>query len=406
MLQPTRTLIIEDDPDYEGLLRSVLREGFDVMSTSTLAGGLTRLEHATADVILLDLNLPDSAGYATFLRVCDVAGKAAIIVLTGENEEQLAVKALEDGAQEYLVKNTIQPEMLPRYVRMALGRQSRSGMPRRPGKAGLVLGFIGSKGGVGTSTVAVNFAALLAHSGSEATLVELRGGPGASSLYMQTQPTHDLSWLLESPGEAITATRLQQCACEPVLGLRLISPRASTRTSRAVGAEQARDVIAAARRLGTHVVLDLPSYVDEGTAAALGACDSVCLVVDREPSSVHCALAVLHQIGAVNTRGAGVSLVEVERTRLDDRFPPSDLRRLLQSEPLVTIRPAAAAIGVSHSARIPLVSLYPKDPFSLSICELAARLLTPVMQWECAEPYRQAANSKSYWRVIPETAYS
>jgi MinD-like ATPase involved in chromosome partitioning or flagellar assembly/CheY-like chemotaxis protein len=405
MVQPTRALIIEDDPDYESLLRSVLSGGFDVMSAPTLAGGLTRLQQFRFDVILLDLNLPDSAGYSTFLRVSEAAGGSAVIVLTTTDEDQLAIKAVEDGAQDYLVKSTIEPGLLPRYIHMALGRQSRAGSPRRPA-AGLVLGFLGSKGGVGTSTVAVNLAALLAQSGADTTFVELGGGPGATSLYLQTQPAHDLSWLLERPADEITAAGLRQCTFEPVLGLRMISTLSSPWTSRAIGADYVRAIASSARRLGTHVVLDFPAGVDEGIAAAVATCDALCMVVDREPAAVQGAAAVLRRIGLANARSIGVSIIAVDRTRLEDRFPPAEFRRQLAQDPLVAIQPAAAAICVSHSARIPLVSLYPEDAFSLSIRELAERLLAPSLQGVWAEPYRKPSNAASYWRTIPETTYS
>jgi MinD-like ATPase involved in chromosome partitioning or flagellar assembly len=212
--------------------------------------------------------------------------------------------------------------------------------------------------------------------------------------------------LTDTPAAEITPAGLQQCACEPVLGLRLIRTHSAPRASRPLGADYAVAVTSAARRIGTHLVLDLPARLDEGGAAALQLCNAICMVVDREPGAVHCAVEMLRQIRSLESPIADVNIVEVDRTRLEGRFTAADFRSRLQREPLVTLRPAAASICVSHSAGIPLVSLYPEDPFSLGIRELTEKLLAPFArgaQW--AEPFQRMSSSKSYWRTIPETTY-
>ena len=153
-----RVLLIEDDPDYEQLISAVLAacgDKFEVKSASALAAGLALIgAEYLPDLILVDLNLPDSSGYETFLRVRERAPEIPIIVLTGLDDDHLAIRAVEDGAQDYLVKNMIQPKLIARSVNMALSRQKRRVPPKADASLvpGAVLSFIGSKGGVGTST--------------------------------------------------------------------------------------------------------------------------------------------------------------------------------------------------------------------------------------------------------------
>src|SRR6476661_3046015 len=128
MLNAKRILIIEDDEDYKRLVSAVLArsgESFEVKTARTLAEGLVWLQTFYAEIILVDLNLPDSAGYETFLRLQAQAGDVPIVVLTGLDDDSTAVQAIKDGAQDYLVKSLIQPKLILRSMNMIFERLSR-----------------------------------------------------------------------------------------------------------------------------------------------------------------------------------------------------------------------------------------------------------------------------------------
>src|SRR5437879_1113687 len=74
------------------------------------------------DLVLLDLSLPDSRGLATFMRVEALAGEAAIVVLTGLDDDKLALEAVRSGAQDYLVKWQMGSRTLSRVLRYAIER--------------------------------------------------------------------------------------------------------------------------------------------------------------------------------------------------------------------------------------------------------------------------------------------
>jgi DNA-binding response OmpR family regulator len=212
-----RVLLIEDDQDYTQLISAVLAacgDMFEVKQASGLAAGLALIAQYMPELVLVDLNLSDSSGYDTFLRVRERAAGIPIVVLTGLDDDQVAIRAVEDGAQDYLVKSLIRPKDIVRCIHMALSRQKRQapGKDRRSAVSGTVLGFIGSKGGVGTSTTAVNVAALLAQNGFETIVIELQQGrPGTLSLYAPAEPPRGLNSLLKKPADTITPSDLQDC---------------------------------------------------------------------------------------------------------------------------------------------------------------------------------------------------
>jgi DNA-binding response OmpR family regulator len=103
-----RVLMVEDNPADVGLISEMLSEvrgaTFDVTHAERLATALRRLDEEQPDAVLLDLSLPDSDGLETFLSVRKHApASLPIVVLTGLNDLGTAAKAVEEGAQAYLV---------------------------------------------------------------------------------------------------------------------------------------------------------------------------------------------------------------------------------------------------------------------------------------------------------------
>ena len=129
-----RVLLIEDNAGDARLIREMLteaksgslsagRQAFDLECADRLQAGLERLAKGGIDVLLLDLGLPDSQGLDTLARVQAQAPQVPIVVLTGLDDEALAVKAVREGAQDYLVKGQVDSDPLVRSIRYAIERK-------------------------------------------------------------------------------------------------------------------------------------------------------------------------------------------------------------------------------------------------------------------------------------------
>jgi diguanylate cyclase (GGDEF)-like protein len=120
-------LLIEDNPGDARLIREMLfeEEGtpFDLLSVDRLSRGLEALSKQPAALVLLDLSLPDSRGLETFSKVYAHSPKVPIIVLSGNDDETLALYAVKSGAQDYLVKGRIDRELLLRAMQYAIERK-------------------------------------------------------------------------------------------------------------------------------------------------------------------------------------------------------------------------------------------------------------------------------------------
>ena len=122
-----RVLLVEDEPVYAGLLQEILAAGpspgFDLTHAGRLSDALAVLASRTFDVVLLDLTLPDRQGLASYAEMHTRSPAMPIIVLTGVDDETLALQAVREGAQDYLVKGHVEGKMLPRVIRYAIERK-------------------------------------------------------------------------------------------------------------------------------------------------------------------------------------------------------------------------------------------------------------------------------------------
>ncbi|MBI3330001.1 MAG: response regulator, partial [Nitrospinae bacterium] len=124
--EPITVLLIEDNPGDARLLREMVvgvrGAQFELEWADRLSAGLEGLARGGIDVVLLDLSLPDSQGVDTIVRVQAQAPGVPIVVLTSLDDESLTLKALQEGAQDYLVKGSMDSKSLLRSLRYAIER--------------------------------------------------------------------------------------------------------------------------------------------------------------------------------------------------------------------------------------------------------------------------------------------
>lgn len=123
----TKVLLVEDNPADVRLLREALSEitdsRFEITHCETLAQACESLAKNTPDIILSDLGLPDSQGLETVRHIHSEAPGVPVVVLTSLNDESFGSQALQEGAQDYLVKGQIGARLLWRALRYSMERQ-------------------------------------------------------------------------------------------------------------------------------------------------------------------------------------------------------------------------------------------------------------------------------------------
>jgi len=124
-------LLIEDNLTDTALIREMLKEvrkpRFKLHNTRRLEDGLNYIEKNGADVLLLDLNLPDSFGFDTFLKAKERVPQSPIVILSAFDDEDVAINAVKGEAQDYLIKGKVDSSLLSRSISYAIERKAIEG---------------------------------------------------------------------------------------------------------------------------------------------------------------------------------------------------------------------------------------------------------------------------------------
>ncbi len=128
-------LLVEDNPDDARLIGTLLegcRNPHDqLVPVDTLAAGAAQLRAGGIDAVLLDLKLPDGSGVECVSAIRSAASEVPIVVLTGTDDERLALSCLAAGAQDYLSKQEMQTQNLQRALRYAVARTREASARKR-----------------------------------------------------------------------------------------------------------------------------------------------------------------------------------------------------------------------------------------------------------------------------------
>ncbi len=124
---PTKILLIEDNPADARLVRELLADVgeslYDLVDVGLLADGIRHLRDNRCDIVLLDLSLPDGTGVEMFARLQDAVPEVPIVLLTGLDDDQVGLDAMRAGAQDVLIKGSLDGPLLARALRHAIERK-------------------------------------------------------------------------------------------------------------------------------------------------------------------------------------------------------------------------------------------------------------------------------------------
>lgn len=124
---PIKVLLIDDDPSQGRVIHTLLTtacsQRYELEFAKNLPDGLARLAEGKAEIVLLNLGLPESSGMETFARLHGEFPDVPVVVLTALEDDQLGLELVQAGAQDYLVKGKVSGLLLSRTVRYAIERK-------------------------------------------------------------------------------------------------------------------------------------------------------------------------------------------------------------------------------------------------------------------------------------------
>ena len=362
------TLILLVDESSAGIdsMRRVLADRthhFRVQRVADVPTALARILGGGVDVVLL--NLPASASTESerlqpFLDFRKqnraVPMLIPIVVLCGAADQSLAEAAVREGAADYLIRETYDADLL-RVLRSVAAKTAapptRSNSTAVTGRGGRVLVFMGSKGGAGTTTVALNVAAALAEN-HRVILADFH--PEAGSLAPYFQPHHSVLGL----GDLLRAeSDLETCLwpSKNLPGLRVLFGSRDLTVPLDLTPASVRSTLADLSGAADYVVIDAPISLAAANRALIEDAALLTLVVERDSLAVEAARLLLRAIDSWKAGRVSLAAVLVNRAALVYPLPLADIELQLAIPLLALIPPAADLCAAAQQAHSPLLSL-------------------------------------------------
>lgn len=291
MSKQNKILIVDDDLDLLQMMGLVLsRAGFQVLKADDGLTGLQIALDTMPDLVISDVMMPNMDGMEMCrrLRSQPQTRHIPLILLSALGDTDNVLKGFQMGADDYVSK-PVNPKELVARVTAVLNRASIT----RP-MAAHSISFVGAKGGVGTTTVAMNVAARLAQLEHTVVYVELQPfGGGLRYLLRFREAMVDYSALLTIDPARIKRPEVERCLLPHSSGMQvMLSPIISDRTLTPEHVEAVFDVLS----LYAHfIIFDIPAQPDAAMRRAMALSDQVLLVTEAEEFSTASAAAQLRR---------------------------------------------------------------------------------------------------------------
>lgn len=355
-------LIVDDDPELLRLIGLALkRVGYKPIAARTAEDALEKVHTQTPDLIILDVMLPGVSGIELCrkLRSQSSSTTLPIIMLSARTQVEDKIEGLEAGADDYLTKPISPKEMVAR-VASQLQRVERLRGAASAGR-GKVIGFLGAKGGVGTTTMALNLAFALALKEQSVVVAEFRSHFGTFSVQLGHKPAETLQGLVaEGSGPLDKRTIRAHLITDPI-GVEVLYGPNDSDALLAIEAEQAEQIVDGLAELADIVLVDFAGDFSPGTEAALRRCDRVVLVTRPEEDSLTAGRKVLDLIDSWGIRRGVVNAIVVNHVPLAMGLNVDQAQEELDCQIIGVIPPAADACALVHKRGRPLLVTQPDN---------------------------------------------
>jgi pilus assembly protein CpaE len=377
MRQP-KILIVDDDENNRTLLSDTLAgEHYTLLEAVNGNDALKVAEKEMPDLILLDIIMPGLDGITVIrkLKEEEKTRHIPIIVVSALNLDTQVTICLDEGAIDHISKPFSNIVVRAR-VRAALRTQSPDGETTlHIEQRGKVLGFIGAKGGVGTTTVAVNVALALVKLGHSVVLAELSSYSGTVAPQLGVDPASNLGTLLDckDPDE-INRLMLGKCLSNHKTGLRLLLAPHNMEEPRDITSEQSEHIVKELSGIADYTLIDFPFHPSTATKTALQHCNFVVLMLELEVACLAATQSMLQRLQSWGITGNSVGAVIVKHAAVNSSISLSQIRSSLNCKIIGMIPPDPDLCVLALNTGSPGIISQPESNFAVALLDLATRL--------------------------------
>jgi pilus assembly protein CpaE len=322
-------MILSQDDAFHTKVGALLRSGAEPTAVVNEGPGSRK-----ADLFIIDARFDTADAMARVESLRAGAANAGVFVVASEPNPDLILQSMRAGANEFF---TFPPpeESFYEAMRRTAARRTATGQ----GQAAATTVFFGSKGGAGTTTLAVNYAVELARlSGERTIIVDLKPGLGEVGLFLGVRSRYTLVDALDNMNR-LDAEFLRELVAKHKSGLEILAGSDNFDRPNAADGPALEDILRHLREEYTYVVIDAGSQITTGAVASMYTAETIGLVANPDVASVRNAQRVLDRIRQM---GASADRVRLLLNRAAEPFP---------------IPPAQIEAAVGH----PIDHMFPSD---------------------------------------------
>jgi pilus assembly protein CpaE len=376
----SKILVIDDEMQTVKLVGMLLqRRGYEIVAATLGSQGLEKARAERPDLIVLDIMMPDMDGFDVCrrLRANPTTAGIPVIMFTAKTLVGDKVTGFQAGADDYLTK-PVHPDELASRVEALLARSARRQAEEKPALGAKVFGFLGAKGGVGTTTLAVNVAAALAQraEGEKVALADLQAGMAASSLQLDLPQQGAIVRLLDQPVEELDASLIDAQLDEHRSGVRVLSGQIEPRgVAMPIPPAHAELIVQHLGAVADYLLLDLGVGLDEVNRRVLPSCAQVVVAVEPNRVAITLARALLSEMAlSLNLPAHRISIVLINKAPSATTFTKDDLEGLLQQDLVAVVPPAPELAFQAAEDGNPMVTVQPQSLVAQQIRAIADHL--------------------------------
>ena len=373
-----KILIIDDDLDTLRLVGLMLqRQGYQISAATNGQQGLEKAFEEDPDLILLDVMMPDMDGYEVTRRLRQNPStlETPILMFTAKTQLDDKVIGFEVGANDYLTKPT-HPSELQARVKTLLARvnsqKSTTGSLKDLNR-GYVIGVLGARGGLGTTTMAVNLGAgLQTRTKSEVIVAEMLPGQGALALDVGVANSKGLVDLLSlAKLSDITRDSVREVLVQHPSGLKLLLASDRPRDMHLINQiANYETLVKKLAGLARFVVLDLGVGIQPFADKVLPLCNEVLVVLEGVPNTIIHTKALIDDIAALGISKKNIKVVLNNRIRTETQLPSSQVQAQLEHDILSTLTPAPELFVQATRMQTPAILCQPDSLTARQITKL------------------------------------
>jgi pilus assembly protein CpaE len=367
-----KILVIEDDDIALRLIDYTLhKEGHEVILAKNGLEGIKKAQSEEPDLIILDIMLPGIDGFEVChrLRAEPQTVHLPILMLSGKAQETDKATGMKVGADDYVTKPVAPRELISRIESL---------LARKTAVKSKIISFLGTKDGVGTTTMLVNVAVTLSQQGKRVIVTDLCSHNSNLIGHLGLKPEHNITELLARPIETLKHRELEAALVVHHTGVRVLATPHPNEECKEFSPTAVNLLLGRLREVSDYLLIDLSSPPSVLGKAIIIRCDLVVIVTDFKAGALAdltSTAALLQKIGVAKER-LGAVVIDREAT-----FPEEALANM---KSIIEMNAKVRLLGIIPydtqaslelvAGTAPLIISNPNCPMASSIREVASHI--------------------------------